>query len=186
MFNAFEISNIEKDNLKKALEDVDGIIIRSAPNLTSDILEDCRKIKIIARHGVGYDNVDLEYLNQNNIALGVEENEIDIDLLDRCIKMSELDKFISNLPQGIDTIVGERGARISGGGTAPESASLWTSSAPSTSASAPASASSFLCFLLPGFLTMGAGHKGQHSERTIFLANLHCHMAPHAYPQSMS
>ena len=70
-FNAFEISNIEKDNLKKALEDVDGIIIRSAPNLTSDILEDCRKIKIIARHGVGYDNVDLEYLNQNNIALGV-------------------------------------------------------------------------------------------------------------------
>ena len=70
-FNAFEISNIEKDNLKKALEDVDGIIIRSAPNLTSDILEDCRKIKIIARHGVGYDNVDLEYLNENNIALGV-------------------------------------------------------------------------------------------------------------------
>ena len=70
-FNAFEISNIEKDNLKKALEDVDGIIIRSAPNLTSDILKDCRKIKIIARHGVGYDNVDLEYLNQNNIALGV-------------------------------------------------------------------------------------------------------------------
>ena len=52
---------------------------------------------------------------KNNIALGVEENEIDIDLLDRCIKMSELDKFISNLPQGIDTIVGERGARISGG-----------------------------------------------------------------------
>ena len=70
-FNAFEIANIEKDNLKKALEDVDGIIIRSAPNLNSDILKDCRKIKIIARHGVGYDNVDLEYLNQNNIALGV-------------------------------------------------------------------------------------------------------------------
>ena len=70
-FNAFEISNIEKDNLKKALEDVDGIIIRSAPNLTSEILKDCRKIKIIARHGVGYDNVDFEYLNQNNIALGV-------------------------------------------------------------------------------------------------------------------
>ena len=60
-----------KDNLKKALEDVDGIIIRSAPNLNSEILKDCRKIKIIARHGVGYDNVDLEYLNQNNIALGV-------------------------------------------------------------------------------------------------------------------
>ena len=52
---------------------------------------------------------------KNNIALGVEEREIDIDLLDKSIKMSELDKFIYNLPQGIDTIVGERGARISGG-----------------------------------------------------------------------
>ncbi len=52
---------------------------------------------------------------KNNIALGIDEHEIDINLLDRCIKMSELDKFISDLPNGIDTIVGERGARISGG-----------------------------------------------------------------------
>ena len=70
-FNAFEIVNTEENNLKKELEDVDGIIIRAAPNLTSDILKDCKQIKIIARHGVGYDNIDFEYLNQNNIALGV-------------------------------------------------------------------------------------------------------------------
>ena len=30
-------------------------------------------------------------------------------------KQSELEKFISSLPNGIDTIVGERGSRISGG-----------------------------------------------------------------------
>ena len=70
-FNAFEIVNTEENNLKKELEDVDGIIIRAAPNLTSDILKNCKKIKIIARHGVGYDNIDFGYLNQNNIALGV-------------------------------------------------------------------------------------------------------------------
>ena len=29
--------------------------------------------------------------------------------------MAELDQFIYNLPQGIETMVGERGARISGG-----------------------------------------------------------------------
>ena len=44
-FNAFEIVNTEENNLKKELEDVDGIIIRAAPNLTSDILKDCKKIK---------------------------------------------------------------------------------------------------------------------------------------------
>ena len=52
---------------------------------------------------------------KNNIALGTEEREIDINLLHRCIKMAELDQFIYNLPQGIETMVGERGARISGG-----------------------------------------------------------------------
>jgi len=52
---------------------------------------------------------------KNNIALGTEESEIDINLLHRSIKMAELDQFIYNLPQGIETMVGERGARISGG-----------------------------------------------------------------------
>ena len=52
---------------------------------------------------------------KNNIALGTEEREIDINLLHRSIKMAELDQFIYNLPQGIETMVGERGARISGG-----------------------------------------------------------------------
>ena len=35
--------------------------------------------------------------------------------LNECLKQSELEKFISSLPNGIDTIVGERGSRISGG-----------------------------------------------------------------------
>ena len=52
---------------------------------------------------------------KNNIALGTEEREIDINLLHKSIKMAELDQFIYNLPQGIETMVGERGARISGG-----------------------------------------------------------------------
>ena len=70
-FNAFKVINIEENNLKKEIKEVDGIIIRAFPNLTSDILENCNKLKIIVRHGVGYDNIDLEYLSQKNIALGI-------------------------------------------------------------------------------------------------------------------
>ena len=70
-FNTVKIVNIEKNNLKKEIKEVDGIIIRAAPNLTSDILENCKKLKIVVRHGVGYDNIDIGYLNQNNIALAV-------------------------------------------------------------------------------------------------------------------
>ena len=70
-FNAFEITNFEENNLKKEISDIDGIIIRAAPNLTGNILKDANNLKIIVRHGVGYDNIDIEYLNKQNIALGV-------------------------------------------------------------------------------------------------------------------
>jgi len=66
----FEVSNFKEDNLKKELSDVEGILLRTA-KLGSDVLSFCKKLKIVSRHGVGYDNVDLKYLNQNNIALGI-------------------------------------------------------------------------------------------------------------------
>ena len=69
-FECFEILNFEENNLKQELSDIDGVLLRTA-NLTAEVLEYCKNIKIIARHGVGYDNVDLKYLNKMKIALGV-------------------------------------------------------------------------------------------------------------------
>ena len=69
-FKCFEINNFEENNLKKELLDVDAILLRTS-NLNSNVLSECKNLKIIARHGVGYDNVDLEYLNKNRIALGI-------------------------------------------------------------------------------------------------------------------
>ena len=66
----FEIYNFEESNLKKELKDVDAIILRTA-NLNSSVLSCCKNLKIVSRHGVGYDNVDLEYLNQEKIGLGI-------------------------------------------------------------------------------------------------------------------
>ena len=67
---SFELLNFEESNLKKKLSEVDAILLRTA-KLSNDVLSYCKKLKIISRHGVGYDNVNLEYLNQNNIALGI-------------------------------------------------------------------------------------------------------------------
>ncbi len=67
---SFELLNFEENNLKKELSAVDAILLRTA-KLSNDVLSCCKKLKIISRHGVGYDNVNLEYLNQNNIALGI-------------------------------------------------------------------------------------------------------------------
>ena len=66
----FVTNNIEENNLTKELSDVDGIIIRTA-ELNENILSKSQKLKIVARHGVGYDNVDTEYLNKNKIAMAI-------------------------------------------------------------------------------------------------------------------
>ena len=64
------ISDYSSENLKVQLKDIDAIAIRTA-NLSSDILEKCEKLKIVSRHGVGTDNVDVEYLNKNKIPLAI-------------------------------------------------------------------------------------------------------------------
>ena len=69
-FNIFEIKDLTDENLIKELNDVDGIIIRTA-KLTKNVMRKCSKLKIVARHGVGYDNIDLSYLNEKKIPLAV-------------------------------------------------------------------------------------------------------------------
>ena len=67
-FKVIEVESFEIQNLKEQLKDVDGILLRTT-KLDKEILEHCDNLKIISRHGVGYDNVDLDFLNENKIAL---------------------------------------------------------------------------------------------------------------------
>ena len=82
----FEITNFENSSLKKELADVDGIALRTA-KLSSDILSSCKKLKIISRHGVGYDNVDTIYLNQNKIALAITGTSNSISVAEHVMTM---------------------------------------------------------------------------------------------------
>ena len=52
---------------------------------------------------------------KENIALGVDASDVDIELLNKVIGMAELTEFVNNLPDGIGTSVGERGVMLSGG-----------------------------------------------------------------------
>ena len=51
----------------------------------------------------------------NNIAFGINENDINISKINEALKVAQLDKFVSNHSKGIHTVVGERGVKISGG-----------------------------------------------------------------------
>ena len=52
------INNVDNDYLKSKIKDFDGISLRTA-KLSGEVIEAANRLKIISRHGVGYDNVDL-------------------------------------------------------------------------------------------------------------------------------
>jgi ABC-type multidrug transport system fused ATPase/permease subunit len=52
---------------------------------------------------------------RDNIALGYPKESISDAQVQRALEISQLNEFVSNLPEGLDSIVGERGAKLSGG-----------------------------------------------------------------------
>mgnify|MGYP001465007112 FL=1 len=71
--NAEVITDLSKENLLKELPKYDGVTLRRG-KLDSEVLKNCKNLKVIARHGVGYDNVDTNYLKKNNITLLITHN----------------------------------------------------------------------------------------------------------------
>jgi ABC-type multidrug transport system fused ATPase/permease subunit len=52
---------------------------------------------------------------RENVALGFPEQQATDELVTNALKVAQLHQFVSDLPRGLDTQVGERGAKISGG-----------------------------------------------------------------------
>ncbi|HEV8715169.1 MAG TPA: ABC transporter ATP-binding protein [Candidatus Binatia bacterium] len=52
---------------------------------------------------------------RRNIAFGLKDADIDEQKLHTAIRMAQLEELVASLPRGLDTVVGERGARLSGG-----------------------------------------------------------------------
>lgn len=50
-----------------------------------------------------------------NIAFGIPAAEIDYDRVQMAVKAAQLEDLVEQLPEGLETMVGERGMRISGG-----------------------------------------------------------------------
>jgi len=52
---------------------------------------------------------------KSNVAFGVPDSDINIHDVLYAIKLAQLDDFVSDLSEGIETLLGERGVRLSGG-----------------------------------------------------------------------
>ena len=64
-----DISSSESKNqdLVEEIKDTEIVVIRSATQLTKEIIEKADNLKIIARCGVGVDNIDIEYAKSKDI-----------------------------------------------------------------------------------------------------------------------
>jgi D-3-phosphoglycerate dehydrogenase / 2-oxoglutarate reductase len=62
------ITDVSENNLIKKLPEFDACTLR-VTRLDENVLKHCPSLKVISRHGVGIDNVDLNYIKNNNISL---------------------------------------------------------------------------------------------------------------------
>ena len=52
---------------------------------------------------------------RNNVAFGVKRELINDEMVWKALRLAQLESFVSELPQNLDTLVGENGVRFSGG-----------------------------------------------------------------------
>jgi D-3-phosphoglycerate dehydrogenase / 2-oxoglutarate reductase len=66
-FDVREIDGTDVGSLHSALADADAVIVRSATQITAAALEAAAKLKVIARAGVGLDNVDVPAATERGV-----------------------------------------------------------------------------------------------------------------------
>ncbi len=63
------MTNLTPDELKGVIKEYDGLAIRSATKVTQELIEKADNLKVVARAGVGLDNVDIEAASKRGIVV---------------------------------------------------------------------------------------------------------------------
>lgn len=62
-------TGLSESELLEKVKDVDGLLVRSQTQVTREVIEHAHQLKVIARAGVGVDNIDLEAATENGIVV---------------------------------------------------------------------------------------------------------------------
>jgi len=66
-YQVVTLNSCDHERIKKEIADADAAIVRIGAHFDADILRAGKKLRIVARHGVGYDNIDVETAAQLGI-----------------------------------------------------------------------------------------------------------------------
>lgn len=64
-----DTQTVAQDQLATALQQYDGLTVRSATKVRKELIDACPNLKLIGRGGVGMDNIDVEYARSKGIAV---------------------------------------------------------------------------------------------------------------------
>ncbi len=64
-----ERKGLSPEQLLEIIPDYDALIVRSETKVTAQLLNAAKKLKVVARAGVGVDNVDVETATKNGIVV---------------------------------------------------------------------------------------------------------------------
>jgi ABC-type multidrug transport system fused ATPase/permease subunit len=98
------------DVLLGLLQPTEGKILVDDTDISVNISDWQKQIGYIPQHIFLADNSV-----RKNIAFGVDEEEIDDKRVLETLRLAQLENLINELPEGIHTMIGERGIRFSGG-----------------------------------------------------------------------
>ncbi len=68
-YEVVELLDAGEAELKEALADADGLIVRSSTRVTPELLDQTKRLKVIGRAGVTVDNIDIEAANERGIVV---------------------------------------------------------------------------------------------------------------------
>ena len=97
-----------------------NIILGLFPEVKAHIYIDKEPLKSVRswRDKIGYVSQSIFLLDdsiRNNVAFGINSDSSDTKRINNVLKTANLDSFVQNLPNGIETKIGEQGQQISGG-----------------------------------------------------------------------
>ena len=64
-----DTQTVPQDQLVAALQNYDGLTVRSATKVRKELIDACPNLKLIGRGGVGMDNIDVEYARSKGITV---------------------------------------------------------------------------------------------------------------------
>jgi ATP-binding cassette, subfamily B, bacterial PglK len=97
---------------------ISGLITPSSGSISVDGIKIDKTNLVSWQRNIGYVSQDVfltDHSISENVAFGVNKENINLDKVNLSLKQANLLDFIDELPNGINTIVGEKGVQISGG-----------------------------------------------------------------------